>query len=106
MQQHGSNYFGNFRIEALSCSCSTLFSNKVTNCKYSEFKAAIIQGPRALDKPAYFIKYENIWQNMHLFKFLCVSCMKIKISITQLMFFQSVMPKMFYYVSFYTFGKK
>ena len=28
-----------------------LFSNEVTNCKYSEFKAAIIRGPRALDKP-------------------------------------------------------
>ena len=42
---------------------------------------------RALDKPAYCVNYENIWQDTHLFKFLCVSCTKIKISITHLMFF-------------------
>ena len=41
---------------------------------------------RALDKPMYYLKYEKIWQDTHLFKFLCVSCTKIKISITQLMF--------------------
>ena len=40
---------------------TTLFSNEVSNCKYSEFKAAIIiRGPRALDKPAHCVKYENI----------------------------------------------
>ena len=87
MQRHGSNYFGNSRIEACSCSLSTLFSNEVTNCKYSEFKAAIIRGPRALDMPAYHVKYENISQDTLLFKLLCVSCMKIIISITQFMFF-------------------
>ena len=58
--------------------------------------------PRALDKPAYHVKYENIWQDTprdtHLFKFLRVSCTKIKISITQLMFFQSVMSEMLYFV--------
>ena len=42
---------------------------------------------RALDKPAYRVRYENIWQDTHLFKFRCVSYTKIKISITQLMFF-------------------
>ena len=54
---------------------------------------------RALDKPAYSVKYENIWQDMHLFKFLCISCAKIKISITQLIFFQSIMSEMLYFVS-------
>ena len=81
-------------------------SNEVTNCKYSEFKAAIIRGPRALDKPGYRIKYENIWQITLLFKFLCVSCTKIKISIKQLMFFQSLMSEMLYYFLVYTFRNR
>ena len=45
-------------------------------------------------KPAFGVKYENIWQDTHLFKLLCESCTKIKISITQLMFVQSVMSEM------------
>ena len=54
----------------------------------------------ALNKPAYRIKYENIWQDTHLLKFLCVSCTKINISIMKLMFFQSVMSEMLYFVSY------
>ena len=54
---------------------------------------------RTLDKPAYRVKYENIWQEMHLFKFLYISCKKNKISITHLMFFQSVMSEMLYFIS-------
>ena len=48
---------------------------------------------RALDKFVYRVKYETIWQDTHLFKFLCLSCTKIKKSITQLIFFQTVMSR-------------
>ena len=27
---------------------------------------------RALDKPAYRVKYQNIWKDLHLFKFLSI----------------------------------
>ena len=56
----------------------------------------IYQTIRALDKPAYPVKCKNTWQDTHLFKFLCVSRTKIKISITQLMFFQSVVSEMLF----------
>ena len=48
---------------------------------------------------AYRVKYENIWQNTPTFKFLCVSCTKIKISIKQIMFIHSVMSEILYFVS-------
>ena len=60
-------------------------------------------GPRALDKPVYRVKYENIWKDTHLFKFLCVSCTKIKIRITQLMFFRAECLKC--YISFLVWEK-
>ena len=48
---------------------------------------------RALDKFVYRVKYETIWLDTHLFKLLGVSCTKIKISITKLIFFQTVMSR-------------
>ena len=36
---------------------------------------------RALDKLAYCVNYENIWKDMHFFKFLCVSSTKIKLAL-------------------------
>ena len=55
---------------------------------------------RAFDKPAYRVNYKNILQDMQSFKILVPFMYeKLILSITHLMFFQSVMSEMLYFVS-------